>query len=417
MTPGRVNGGPVRRDGVLHLDDVDLGAIAARFDTPCFVYSQSQITAAYGAYADALGKRGRVFYAVKANPSHAILTHLAQLGAGFDIVSGGELARVLAAGGDAAAIVFSGVGKTDHEISAALAAGVGCFNVESHSELRRLSAIASASGQQATVALRVNPDIEAATHRHIATGGSRHKFGIAQEAAAALAVDAARLPGIALQGLAMHIGSQIVDPAPIADGAARLARMAQDLNRQGVTIRRLDLGGGLGVGPAAPAVADYVELLLKATGPDFEIMLEPGRSIVAEAGVMLTRVICIKHNAQRSFAVVDAGMNDFLRPALYDAWHDIVVVDDRNAPPGATYEIVGPVCESGDTLGHARQLALREGTLLALLQAGAYGATMSSHYNSRPRCAEIFACAGQARLIRKRETLAGMLRDETELDL
>lgn len=412
MTPTHAETGPVRRAGVLHLDGIGLDAVATRYETPCFVYDASQITDAYRAYEHAVGTRGRVCYAVKANPSRAILAHLARLGAGFDIVAGGEMARVLAAGGDPAAIVFSGVGKTDEEMRAALAAGVGCFNVESHSELRRLAAIVASTGHAANVALRVNPDVDAATHRHIATGSSRHKFGIAQDSARALALEAARLPGITLVGLAMHIGSQIVDPTPIAAAARGLAKMARELRAQGVAIRHLDLGGGLGVGQGAPAIADYVALLLDAVGEDFDIVLEPGRSIVAEAGVLLTRVVCIKHNAERSFAVVDAGMNDFLRPALYDAWHDIVVVDERDAAPCASYEIVGPVCESADTLGHARRLALREGSLLALLQAGAYGATMSSNYNSRPFCAEVFVTQGSARLVRTRETLQDMTRNE-----
>lgn len=402
----------MRRGGVLELDRVALDGVAARFGTPCYVYALAQVRHAYASYATALGSRGRVCYAVKANPSRAILNTLAHTGAGFDIVSAGEMQRVLAAGGEPASIVFSGVGKADDELQAAIDAGVGCFNVESPSELRRLSRLASAAGTRVRTALRVNPDVEAGTHRHIATGSDRHKFGIAQAAAVSLALEAQRMPGIALEGLAMHIGSQIVDPAPILEAARRLAAMARELVGRGVALRHLDLGGGLGVGPAAPAIGDYVRALCAAAGDGFSIMLEPGRSLVAEAGLLLTRVVCIKHSAQRSFAVVDAGMNDFLRPALYDAWHDIVVVDERDRPATATYDVVGPVCESADTLGRARRLALREGSVLALLQAGAYGATMASHYNSRPFCAEVAIDGGAAMLVRERESIAGLVRNE-----
>ncbi len=402
-----------RRDGILHFDGADLEAVATRVGTPCYVYSRSLIERAWQRYSDALGDAGQVCYAVKANPARAILHCLARLGAGFDIVSTGEMQRVLAAGGQPGSIVFVGVGKRDDEILAALDAGVGTFNVESQPELERLSQLASDKGVIATAVLRVNPDVTADTHRHIATGGGHHKFGIAQRDVPALARAAARLPAVKLDGLAMHIGSQIEELDSLIEAATRLVSLADELSDAGIVIEHLDLGGGLGVGPNAPAIEDYVAALKKTAGAGYRLTVEPGRSLVAEAGLMLTSVVRIKGGHQRDFAIVDAGMNDFLRPALYDAWHDIVSVVERERLPVRRYDVVGPVCETADTLGNDRELAVRERSLLAVLHAGAYGATMGSHYNSRPRCAEVMISNGVAHVIRAPETVADLMRLET----
>ena len=401
-----------RRDGILHFDGADLDAVARRVGTPCYVYSRTLIEQAWQRYSDALGGAGRVCYAVKANPSRAILHCLARKGAGFDIVSAGEMERVLAAGGQAASIIFAGVGKRDDEVLAALDAGVGVFNVESREELERLSHLAAGAGATATVALRVNPDVTADTHRHIATGGGHHKFGVAQAEVPALARAAAALPAIDLNGLAMHIGSQIEELDSIIEATGRLVTLADELNDAGIGIEHLDLGGGLGVGPDAPTIEDYVAALKAAAGDRYRLALEPGRSLVADAGLLLTSVVRIKRGTGRHFAIVDAGMNDFLRPALYDAWHDIVCVTGRERLPSRRYDVVGHVCETADTLGNDRELAVREQSLLAVLHAGAYGATMSSHYNSRPRCAEVMISDGTAHVIRAPETVADLMRLE-----
>ena len=409
-------GGLERRDGILHFDGADLEVVARRAGTPCYVYSRGLIEQAFQRYSDALGAAGRVCYAVKANPSRAILHCLARLGAGFDIVSAGEMERVLAAGGRAAEIVFAGVGKRDDELLSALDAGVGVFNVESQPELERLSHLAKGAGVTATVALRVNPDVTADTHRHIATGGGHHKFGVAQADVPALARAATGLPAIELNGLAMHIGSQIEELDSIVEATRRLVTLADELNGAGIGIEHLDLGGGLGTGPQAPSIGDYVAALKTAAGDRYRLTLEPGRSVVAAAGLLLTSVVRIKCGAQRHFAIVDAGMNDFLRPALYDAWHDIVCVAERERLPGRRYDVVGPVCETADTLGSDRDLAVREQSLLAVLHAGAYGATMSSQYNSRPRCAEVMISEGATHVIRAPETVADLMRLESVPD-
>ncbi|NND60900.1 MAG: diaminopimelate decarboxylase [Gammaproteobacteria bacterium] len=404
-----------RNRGQLQLDGVALDEIAARFDTPSYVYSHALIDANWRRYAAAAGAAGSVHYAVKANPCGAILQHLARLGAGFDIVSAHEMRRVLQAGGRASSIVFSGVGKRDEELNAALVAGIGCFNIESVDELQRLDRLAQSRGTTATVALRVNPDVTPDTHRHIATGGGTHKFGIEQARIADVAQLAQGMPGIALDGLAMHIGSQICDLDPIVAATRALRRLADQLRANGLPIHHLDLGGGLVTGDAAPTIEHYIEALREAAGSDYRLAFEPGRSIVAEAGLMLTRVVAIKRNGDRQFAIVDAGMNDFLRPALYDAMHPIVAVAESDTAP-ASYDIVGPVCETADTLGHQRELSLSPGSLVAMLETGAYGAAMSSHYNSRPRCAEIMVIAGEARLVRQRESFDDLVRHEQLLE-
>ena len=396
-------------------DGLSLAEIADKQKTPVYVYCGRHIVETYQAYDAAFGQRSHlVCYAVKANPAHAILAALAKVGAGFDIVSGGELTRVLGAGGDPARIVFAGVGKMDDELEAALDAGIRSFNVESHAELHRLNTLAQRKHCVAPVALRVNPDIPADTHPHIATGDAKHKFGISQQQIAPLAAATASLPGIALHGLAMHIGSQITALAPFADAAKRLRALAIELRKTGINLKHVDLGGGLGVGKEAPTIPDYVGTLTKLFPADdcLELIIEPGRSIVAHAGVLVTSVVRLKHGDEHSFAIVDAGMNDLLRPALYGAYHDIVNVDATAKPPTGTYDIVGPVCETSDTLGARRRLAIREGSVLAIMGVGAYGATMSSHYNSRPRCPEIMVESGVARLTRQRETVEELSRNE-----
>ncbi|NNF66714.1 MAG: diaminopimelate decarboxylase [Gammaproteobacteria bacterium] len=399
----------------LSVDGVSLSDIAAEFGTPAYVYSAQQIVSAYRQYDRAFGTHKHlVCYAVKANPANSILSILANESAGFDIVSGGELIRVLQAGGDPANIIFSGVGKMDDEINAALDVGIRSINVESASELMRLDRLAREKKLCVPIALRVNPDVTADTHPHIATGGSEHKFGIPAAQIVALAARAKEMQGVALHGLAMHIGSQITDLQPLLSATKALRQMALELRKHGIDICRLDLGGGLGVSSVAPARESYVSALLDVfkDGDDFEYVIEPGRSMVADAGVLLCRVIQLKQNEQKSFAIVDAGMNDFMRPTLYDAYHEILNVSHSNRAPVASYDVVGPICESGDTLGKNRRLAVREGSLLAIMSAGAYGATMSSHYNSRPRCAEITIEDGKACLTRQRETMADLCRNE-----
>ncbi|WP_310452607.1 diaminopimelate decarboxylase [Sulfuritalea sp.] len=418
------------RDG-LQVEAVPLSVLAARFGTPCYVYSRAALTAAYAAYRDALQANGLldralICYAVKANSNLAILNLFARLGAGFDIVSGGELARVLAAGGSADKIVFSGVGKSHAEMRAALEAGIHCFNVESASELDRLSEVAGSVGRRAPVSLRVNPDVDAKTHPYISTGLKTAKFGVAFGEAFDLYRRAASLPHIAVKGIDCHIGSQLLDPAPAAEAADKVLALVDRLAAAGIALEHIDLGGGLGIqyqaDEPAPAAADYLApMLAKLAGRREKLIFEPGRSLVGNAGLLLTRVEVLKHGEEKHFAVVDAAMNDLMRPALYDAWHEIVRVGADTTASGAkmpdamTYEIVGPVCESGDFLGHDRLLALREGDLLAILSAGAYGMAMASNYNSRPRAAEVMVDGEAMQLIRRREDVAELFALESVL--
>jgi diaminopimelate decarboxylase len=417
------------KDG-LQVEAVALKEIAERFGTPCYVYSRLALTAAYAAYRDALqahGLLGRslICYAVKANSNLAILNLFARLGAGFDIVSGGELARVLAAGGSADKIVFSGVGKSREEMRVALEAGIHCFNVESSGELAQLAEVAGSVGRRAPVSLRVNPDVDAKTHPYISTGLKTAKFGVAFEQAFDLYRRAASLPHIAVKGIDCHIGSQLLDPAPAAEAADKVLGLVDRLAAAGIALEHIDLGGGMGIQyrreEPAPTVADYLApMLAKFAGRHEKLIFEPGRSLVGNAGLLLTRVQVLKPGAEKHFAVVDAAMNDMVRPALYDAWHDIVPVAKVGAgdtAPGTpmSYEIVGPVCESGDFLGHDRELALREGDLLAVLSAGAYGMAMASNYNSRPRAAEVMVDGTHAHLIRRRESVAELFALESVL--
>ena len=406
-------------DGVLQLEQVNLAALAGQFGTPCYVYSRAAIERAYRAYDAAFGAQPhRVCYAVKANSNLAVLNVLARLGAGFDVVSGGELARVLRAGGRADRVVFSGVGKSTEELRQALAAGIACFNVESAAELERLNEVAMALGLRAPVALRVNPDVDAGTHPYISTGLKENKFGIPADDALALYRRAASLPGLRVCGVACHIGSQMTDLAPLREAAGRIGALRLALLAENIAIDHVDLGGGLGIAyrdEVVPSAADYAAAIGEPfAGSGVEISIEPGRSIVGPAGVLLTRVEYLKPGTDRNFAIVDAAMNDLLRPALYDAHHAVLPLRQAGGQ-AKVWELVGPVCESGDFLAHARSLALAEGDLLALRDAGAYGFAMSSNYNTRPRAPEVMVDGDKAYLIRARETLDDLWRGEQML--
>lgn len=407
------------RDGELFAEGVALSAIAERFGTPTYVYSRAHIEAQYRAYADALsGTSHLVCFAVKANSNLAVLNVLARLGAGFDIVSGGELERVLAAGGRADRVVFSGVGKTREDMRRALEVGVHCFNVESTDELERLQLVAAEMGVRAPVSLRVNPDVDAGTHPYISTGLKENKFGIDIVAAEDVYIRAAQLPNLEVVGVDCHIGSQLTSLPPFLDALDRLLDLVDRLGDCGIHLRHLDLGGGLGVryrDEEPPLAADYIKAVRERLGDrDLALVFEPGRFIVANAGVLLTRVEYLKHTEHKDFAIVDAAMNDLIRPALYQAWMDVTAVKPRDAAPRA-YDIVGPICETGDFLAKDRQLALAEGDLLAVHSAGAYGFVMSSNYNTRGRCAEILVDGDQAFEVRRRETVAELFAGESLL--
>lgn len=400
----------------LHAEAVPLARIAQRYGTPCYVYSRAALTDAYRAFDAALKDREHlVCYAVKANSNLAILNLFARLGSGFDIVSGGELDRVLAAGGDPRQVLFSGVGKSESEMRRALSAGILCFNVESEGELLRLNRIAGELGKTAPVSLRVNPDVDAGTHPYIATGLKQNKFGIPYRDALALYRHAASLPRLKIEGIDCHIGSQLTDVAPFAAALEKILGLADCLEQEGITLSHIDVGGGLGIryrDETPPAVGDYARALMSRLGArSHRLLLEPGRALTGNAGLLLTRVEYLKHGEEKNFAVVDAAMNDLMRPSLYDAWHDVLpaAVSDNASQ---SYEIVGPVCESGDFLAHERPLALREGDLLAVMSAGAYGMSMSSNYNTRPRAAEVMVDGGALHLIRERETVAELMARE-----
>ncbi len=405
------------RNGSLHAEDVPVTELAARYGTPLYVYSRATLERHYRAFASAFATHPhRICYAVKANSNLAVLAVLARLGSGFDIVSGGELARVLAAGGDPARVVFSGVGKREDEIAAALDAGIGCFNVESEAELARINRVAGERRVCAPVAIRVNPDVDAATHPYIATGLKENKFGIEIVAARALYRAARALPHVAIRGIACHIGSQLTQTGPFVDALARVLALLDELEADGIAIEHLDIGGGLGIryrDEAPPEPADYARAVLAAVGDRPQsIHLEPGRAIVGNAGILVTRVEHLKRGAERDFAIVDAAMNDLIRPALYSAWQAIIPVTMR-AGESRHYDVVGPVCETGDFLGKDRLLVVEEGDLLAVRSAGAYGFVMSSNYNTRPRAAEILVQGDQAHLARRRETLGDLLALES----
>ncbi|MDA8129182.1 MAG: diaminopimelate decarboxylase [Betaproteobacteria bacterium] len=405
-----------RIDGRLHLEDVALDTLAQRFGTPLYVYSRQALEAAYESYTEAFAAIPHLIcYAVKANSSLAILNLFARLGAGFDIVSGGELARVLAAGGDPGKVVFSGVGKTADEMRAALQAGILCFNVESVSELHRLDRVAGELGTVAPVSFRVNPDVDPKTHPYISTGLKENKFGVPIADAPALYRLAASLPNLKVTGVDCHIGSQLTDLSPLADAADRVFALVDGLAAEGIALHHIDLGGGVGIryrDETPPDLAAYGRMLAtRFAGRREKLLLEPGRSLVGNAGLLLTRVEYLKPGEDRNFAIVDAAMNDLMRPALYDAYHDIVAVVQRQAP-ARRYDIVGPICETGDFLGFARDLVVEEGDILALLSAGAYGMSMASNYNSRPRAAEVLIDKNAIHLIRERETQQAMIAGE-----
>lgn len=406
-----------RRNGELYVEDIPLTQLAERFGTPLYVYSRSTLTERYQAYAQALGDHpGMICYAVKANSNLAVLDLLARAGAGFDIVSGGELERVLQAGGVPQRIVFSGVGKTREEMARALEVGIYCFNVESEAELELLSAVATELGKTAQVSVRVNPDVDAKTHPYISTGLKDNKFGIDITRAPEVYRRAKALPGLAIAGLDCHIGSQLTELAPFLDALDRLLLLVDKLADDGIQISHLDLGGGLGVtyrDENPPPVADYMAAIKARLGDrPLSLLFEPGRSIAANAGVLLTRVLYLKPAEHKNFAIIDAAMNDNLRPSLYQAWQDIVPVHASTEQNAKTWDLVGPVCETGDFLGKDRTLALAPGDVLALMSAGAYGFSMSSNYNSRGRAAEVVVDGAHAHLARARETLEDQLRGE-----
>ncbi|MBY4676429.1 diaminopimelate decarboxylase [Marinobacterium arenosum] len=408
------------RNGRLHCEDVALGRIAEQYGTPLYVYSRDAIERAYLGYAQALeGHDGMVCYAVKANSNLAVLNLLARLGAGFDIVSIGELERVIKAGGDPARVVFSGVAKRPDEIKRALELGIHCINIESEPELERINAVAAALGKVAPISFRVNPDVDAGTHPYISTGLKENKFGIAIEQARRIYGLAAALDNVEVIGMDCHIGSQLTEIAPYMDALDRLLVLIDALAEDGIQIRHLDIGGGLGVcytDETPPSTGEFVAAILEKLGDrPLSLVMEPGRSIVANAGVMLTRVEFLKPTAEKNFAIIDGAMNDLIRPALYSAYQEIVPVELREEGETKSWDLVGPVCETGDFLGKDRQLNLAEGDLLAVCSAGAYGFTMASNYNTRPRAAEVMVDDNQFHLIRKRETLAQLMHGEQPL--
>jgi diaminopimelate decarboxylase len=400
------------REGVLHAEEVPLDDIARRFGTPCYVYSRAAIESAYGEFARALrGRESLICYSVKANSNLAVLALLARLGAGFDIVSGGELTRVLAAGGDPGKTLFSGVGKSEPEIELALEKRIRCINVESEAELARVERIARRLGRRAPIALRVNPDIDPRTHPYISTGLRENKFGVSHEDAHRLYLLAASLPALEVVGVGCHIGSLLTEARPFVAAVERLVELVERLETSGIRLKHIDVGGGIGIryrDETPEPVSDFVAGALSALGGRAEaVVFDPGRSIVGNAGALLTRVEYVKPG----FLVVDAAMNDLIRPALYGAWHDVRPV--RESVPGETvYDIVGPVCESADFLAKGRRLAAVEGDLLAVLSAGAYGMSMSSNYNSRPRAPEVLVDGSTAHLVRRRESVDELIAHE-----
>ncbi|MCJ8170542.1 diaminopimelate decarboxylase [Atopomonas sediminilitoris] len=405
-----------RQGQALHAEGVALTAIAEQFGTPTYVYSRAHIEASFRAYTDALqGCEHLVCFAVKANSNLAVLNVLAKLGAGFDIVSRGELERVLAAGGEASKVVFSGVGKSRDDLRRALEVGVHCFNVESAAELERLQEVAAEMDVIAPISLRVNPDVNPKTHPYISTGLKENKFGVDIAAAEAVYLRAASLPNINVQGVDCHIGSQLTELEPFLDALDRLLALIDSLAKQGVSIHHLDLGGGLGVqyrDEQPPLASDYIQAVRERLGQRaLKLVFEPGRSIVANAGVLLTKVELLKHTPHKDFAIIDAAMNDLIRPALYQAWMDVQAVTPR-AGTTRQYDLVGPICETGDFLAKDRALCLEEGDLLAVCSAGAYGFVMSSNYNTRGRAAEVMVDGAQAHLVRERETLASLFAGE-----
>ena len=406
------------KNNLLMAEDVAVNEIAERFGTPLYIYSRATLERHWHAFDKAFGEHPHLIcFAVKSNPNIAILQVMAQLGSGFDIVSQGELERVLAAGGDAAKIVFSGVAKSETEIVRALEVGIRCFNVESTAELERINLVAGKLGKIAPISLRVNPDVDAHTHPYISTGLKENKFGISVDQAREVYRQASTLAHIKVTGMDCHIGSQLTELQPFLDATDRLIVLMEQLKQDGIELKHLDLGGGLGVpytNEAPPHPADYAKALLdklKQYG-DLEIILEPGRAITANAGILVTKVEYLKSNETRHFAIVDTGINDMIRPALYQAYMNIIETDRTLIRESNVYDVVGPICETSDFLGKQRTLAIAQGDLIALRSAGAYGASMASNYNSRPRAAEVMVSGSEAHLIRRREAFAELWQFE-----
>ncbi|WML89699.1 diaminopimelate decarboxylase [Thiothrix lacustris] len=411
------------RNGQLYAENVAVADIARAHGTPCYIYSRATLERHWHAFNDAFGSQAHlVCYAVKANSNLALLNLFARLGSGFDIVSGGELERVLRAGGDPSKVVFSGLGKKVAEIRKALEVGIRCFNIESESELDRINAVAGEMGKVASISLRVNPDVDAQTHPYISTGLKENKFGIEIGRAEAVYLKAAQMPHLKVVGIDCHIGSQLLTLTPFMDALQRLLALAERLAAQGVQIHHLDIGGGLGVryqeGQAAPSPAEYMaQLFTDERLRQYEIFVEPGRAIAANAGILVTEVEFLKLSEYKNFAIVDAAMNDLIRPALYSAWQEIIPVIPRPTGEAVTYDVVGPVCETGDFLGKERDLNIQPGDFLAVRSAGAYGFTMSSNYNTRPRAVEVMVDGDALHVVRQRETLDDLLRGESVLPI
>ncbi len=398
------------KNAQLMVENVSLNDIAKSYGTPAYVYSKAALQQAYHAFSEGLqGHNHLICFAVKSNPSLAILHLFAQLGAGFDIVSGGELARVLAAGGDASKVVFSGVGKSASEIQQALQANIACFNVESAAELQRINQLAGEMGKIAPISFRVNPDVDAKTHPYISTGLKNNKFGVAYEDALSLYQQASQMAHVAIHGVDCHIGSQLTELAPFLDALDRVLWLVDQLQQQGIHIQHVDIGGGIGIcyqDETPPPFAQYAQAILQKMGNrQLKLVFEPGRALVGNAGVLLTKVEYLKHGSSKNFAIVDAAMNDLMRPALYDAYHHIQPVNPRTDVAAQVYEVVGPVCESGDFLGHDRALAIQQDDVLAIMSAGAYGMSMSSNYNTRGRAIELMVDGDQVHVIRQREQI------------
>ena len=403
----------------LFAEDITVTDIAAQYGTPCFIYSRATLERHYRVYAEALaGHPHKLCFAVKANSNLGVLNVLARLGAGFDIVSGGELDRVLAAGGDASKIIFSGLGKTTNEIRKGLDVGIHCFNVESEAELMRISEVAQAEGKVAPISVRVNPDVDAGTHPYISTGLKENKFGIPAANAIDLYRSAAKMDGLSITGIDFHIGSQLTTVEPFLDAIDRILEMVDELDEEGIKISHFDMGGGLGVSygqEIPPHPSELIALVQeKFTDREMEIVVEPGRSIAANAGIFVTRIEYLKNNEHKKFAIVDGAMNDLIRPALYSAWQEIIPVE-KSSEAAAIYDVVGPICESSDFLGKDRELSIAAGDLLAVRSAGAYGFVMSSNYNTRPRVAEIMVDCSNSYLVRERETVAELFANENML--
>ena len=408
------------RDNQLFVENVAIDAIVKQHGSPCYIYSRATLERHWNAFNNAFGSHAHLIcYAVKANSNLGVLNVLARLGSGFDIVSIGELERVLQAGGDPKKVVFSGVGKREDEIRAALKIGIRCFNIEVLGELERINQVAGELGVRAPVSFRVNPDVDAQTHPYISTGLKENKFGIAIEDALEAYQAAAALPNIDVVGVDCHIGSQLTQTRPFLDALDKVLLLIDKLHEHGITLKHLDLGGGLGIcyrDEQPPEPADYIRAILARLGDTpLEIMLEPGRAIVGNAGILVTRVEYLKPTEHKNFAIVDAAMNDLVRPALYGAWQEIIPVKNDSTAPELVWDIVGPVCETGDFLGKERTLKLSQNDLLAVRSSGAYGFTMSSNYNSRPRVVEIMVDHDQIHIVRERETLAQLWQGESVL--